>query len=144
MSSTKGRVVVGVDGSDASIDAVQWAVRYAALVGADVEAVTSWAYPASSGIALDTINWEQNARDILDAALTQALPDGSDAIIRTIVEDHPASALVNAATGADLVVVGSRGHGAFAGMLLGSVSQHVVAHAPCPVVVVRPQPTEPA
>jgi nucleotide-binding universal stress UspA family protein len=140
MTSTKGRIVVGVDGSDASIEAVHWAVRYAALVGADVEAVTSWAYPASSGVALDTIDWRQNASDILDAALAQALPDGSDQITRTIVEDHPAAALVNASEGAELLVVGSRGHGAFAGMLLGSVSQHVVSNAPCPVVVVRPQP----
>ncbi len=139
MSTTKGRVVVGVDGSDASIEAVQWAVRYAALVGADVEAVTSWAFPASSGVALDTIDWEQNARDIQGAALSQALPDGSDHIIATIVEDHPAAALIAAAGGAELLVVGSRGHGAFAGMLLGSVSQHVAAHAPCVVVVVRPQ-----
>ena len=139
MSTTKGRIVVGVDGSDASIEAVQWAVRYAGLVGADVEAVTSWVYPASSGIALDTIDWQQNARDILDATLSQALPDGSDHVIRTIVEDHPAAALVDAARGAELLVVGSRGHGAFTGMLLGSVSQHVAAHAPCPVVVVRPQ-----
>ena len=139
MPTVKGRIVVGVDGSAASIEAVRWAVRYARLVGADVEAVTSWVYPASSGIALDTIDWQQNARDILDATLSQALPDGSDHVIRTIVEDHPAAALVDAARGAELLVVGSRGHGAFTGMLLGSVSQHVAAHAPCPVVVVRPQ-----
>lgn len=137
MSTTKGRVVVGVDGSDASIEAVQWAVRYAGLVGADVEAVTSWTFPASSGVALDTIDWQQNARDILGGALAQALPDGSEHVIQTIVENHPAAALVDAAAGAELLVVGSRGHGAFAGMLLGSVSQHVTAHAPCPVVVVR-------
>jgi nucleotide-binding universal stress UspA family protein len=53
------------------------------------------------------------------------------------LEGHPARRLVDAAEGADLLVVGSRGHGGFAGMLLGSVSQHVVAHAPCPVVVLR-------
>ncbi|HEY8788002.1 MAG TPA: universal stress protein [Actinopolymorphaceae bacterium] len=139
MPTVKGRIVVGVDGSDASIEAVRWAVRYARLVGADVETVTSWVYPASSGMALDTIDWQQNARDILDAALARALSDGSDHLIRTIVEDHPAAALVDAARGAELLVVGSRGRGAFAGMLLGSVSQHVAAHAPCPVVVVRPQ-----
>jgi len=139
-TTTAGRVVVGVDGSDASIEAVHWAVRYAGLVGADVEVVTTWSFPASSGIALDTIDWQQNARDIQAAALAKALPDGSDPVIRTIVEDHPAAALVVAAAGADLLVVGSRGHGAFAGMLLGSVSQHVAAHAPCPVVVVRPDP----
>lgn len=133
--------MVGVDGSDASIEAVHWAVRYAGLVGAAVEAVTSWAFPASSsGMALDTIDWQQNARDIQDAALATALPDGSGSVIRTVVEDHPAAALINAADGAQLLVVGSRGHGAFAGMLLGSVSQHVAAHAPCPVVVVRPEP----
>lgn len=67
----------------------------------------------------------------------QALPDGRGSLIRTVVQDHPAAALIIAAEGADLLVVGSLGHGGFAGMLLGSVSAHVVAHASCPVVVVR-------
>ena len=58
-------------------------------------------------------------------------------IEQEVLEGHPAQLLVTAAEGADLVVVGSRGHGGFVGMLLGSVSQHVAAHAPCPVLVVR-------
>ena len=56
---------------------------------------------------------------------------------RHVAEGHPAGVLLAQVEGADMLVVGSRGHGGFTGMLLGSVSQHVVAHAPCPVVVVR-------
>lgn len=131
------RVVVGVDGSNESTEAIQWAAQYAASTGAAVEAWTSWTFPALSGIAYDVTNWEANAWETLDIALTRALPNGSNDVERHTVQEHPAAALIAAAKGADVVVVGARGHGAFAGMLLGSVSQHVVAHAPCPVVVVR-------
>jgi nucleotide-binding universal stress UspA family protein len=131
------RVVVGVDGSNESTEAIQWAAQYAASTGAVVEAWTSWNFPALSGIAYDVTNWEANARETLDIALARALPNGSNDIERYTVQEHPGAALIAAAKGADVVVVGARGHGAFAGMLLGSVSQHVVAHARCPVVAVR-------
>jgi nucleotide-binding universal stress UspA family protein len=142
-SSTTGRVVVGVDGSPASIDAVRWAAGYARLTGAGLEAVTSWTTPqtfgTSLGIGFETmqVDWENTAREIQQTALSQAFPDGSEELTGRVVESHPAVALITAAQGADLLVVGSRGHGGFAGMLLGSVSGHVVAHASCPVVVVR-------
>lgn len=140
------RVVVGVDGSPASLEAVQWAVRYAHLTGALVEAVTSWSMPNMYGSDFATgygsleLNWPDLSAEIQETALTTALPEGSTTIKRTVVCDHPAMALVNASTGADLLVVGSRGHGGFAGMLLGSVSAYVVAHALCPVVVIRHLP----
>lgn len=142
-SVTAGRIVVGVDGSPASIDAVRWAARYAGLTGAKLEAVTSWTTPqtygTSLGIGLETMqtDWADTAREIQQTALSQAFPHGFEGLARMVVESHPAAALITAAHGADLLVVGSRGHGGFAGMLLGSVSGHVVAHASCPVVVVR-------
>lgn len=143
MNSVTKRVVVGVDGSSASNDALAWAVDYAALVGAQVEAVTSWSMPTAYGVDFATvdIDWAENARETMQIALDQVLPGGSDAVIRTVVENHPSPALLHAAEAADLLVVGSRGHGGFAGMVLGSVSEHVVAHSPCPVVVVRHQAT---
>ncbi|MDX6298801.1 MAG: hypothetical protein QOF53_15 [Nocardioidaceae bacterium] len=156
MSSTSPRIVnprlvVGVDGSPASIDALKWAIRYAELAGGLVEAVTSWAAPDAGGagfgagfIAVDDVDWSAIARQSQETALSQALsqtlPDGGASIKRTVVFDHPASALLAAAEGADLLVVGSRGHGGFVGMMLGSVSAHVVAHASCPVLVIRHAP----
>jgi nucleotide-binding universal stress UspA family protein len=104
-----------------------------------VHAVISWALPTTYGwgVALE-YDWQDNARSILDKALGEALGEVEAARVhRHVIEGHPARALLDAATDADLLVVGSRGHGGFNGMLLGSVSQHVIAHAPCPVVVVR-------
>lgn len=135
----QGRIVVGVDGSPASADALSWAARQAELTGAAIEAVTSWEYPMAFGgyPAANEIDWPANARSVLDSALDQALGEAADPVTRTVVEGHPAKVLIDAAAGAELLVVGSRGHGGFAGLLLGSVSEYVVAHAPCPVLVVR-------
>jgi nucleotide-binding universal stress UspA family protein len=133
-------IVVGVDGSASSVAAVRWAAREAALTGATLHAVTSWTYPASYGWApvIEDLDWAENARTVLDQALKEAF-GGADsaAVVRHVAEGHPAQVLLDAADGADLLVVGSRGHGGFTGMLLGSVSQFVVSHARCPVVVTR-------
>ncbi len=114
-----GDVVVGVDGSEASADALRWAVRYARMTGATVRAVTVWHYPASFGWAPTTAIPEMD----LEGDARQALKETLEQVV--------------GAEDADLLVVGSRGHGAFAGMLLGSVSEHCVHHATCPVVVIR-------
>ncbi|MEO8850646.1 MAG: universal stress protein [Allobranchiibius sp.] len=138
----KERIVVGVDGSQASTDALQWAARQATLTGAHLQAVTAWQFPmASSGYLLNVEDdWHPNAQALLDKAIDNAdLPEGLS-ISRHAIEGHPARVLVEAATGAQLLVIGSRGHGGFTGMLLGSVSVHAVAHAPCPVLVLRHQP----
>ena len=133
------RIVVGVDGSPASVDALRWAARQAELTGAAVEAVISWDYPSTTGMEFGSldIDWAGNARAALVDTLHVALGDNATSITGTVTRGHPAEVLVAAAQGADLLVVGSRGHAALPGRLLGSVSEHVAARAPCPVVVVR-------
>jgi nucleotide-binding universal stress UspA family protein len=138
MPEVKSRIVVGVDGSDASLDAIRWALRQAQLTNSELEAVTSWTVPNQfAELVADPIDWDGQAKALLEEALA-AVPIESDVqITRTALQGHPAQVLTGASESADLLVVGSRGHGGFAGMLLGSVSAHVSAHAHCPVVVVR-------
>jgi nucleotide-binding universal stress UspA family protein len=138
MTQPAGRIVVGVDGSPTSLAALRFAHRQAQLTGAELHAVTTWAYPLSFDEPVDATDWQANAETILDTALGEALA-ASDAagVLRHVAEGHPAGVLLASVEAADLLVVGSRGHGGFTGMLLGSVSQHVAAHSPCPVVVVR-------
>jgi nucleotide-binding universal stress UspA family protein len=143
VSSSPGppsRIVVGVDGSTSSAQAVRWAARQADLTGAEVHAVITWHLPTTTGweTTLDAVDWEGDAGRTLDAALAEALPPAeAERVHRHVVEGHPAKVLAERSAGADLLVVGSRGHGGFTGMLLGSVGLHVLAHATCPVVVVR-------
>ena len=139
MTLSQERIVVGVDGSTTAVDALKWATRQASLTGAAVEAVIAWQYPMMSGgypIAAST-DWPSNAQTVLNNAVHEALGSQADAVSRKAVEGHPAQVLIDAARGADLLVVGSHGHGGFAGMLLGSVSARVAAHASCPVLVIR-------
>lgn len=134
-----GRIVVGVDGSPCSIDALRWAAHQAALTGARVDAVMSWEYPTNFGMEFGVVDvdWAQNAELALGTSLRQAFGPRVEAVTGRVVRGRPGEVLVAAAAGAQLVVVGSRGHGAMAGMLLGSVSEYVTAHAPCPVLVIR-------
>lgn len=143
-SSSERRIVVGVDGSDQSKAALRWALRQAELTGAAIEAVIAWHYPvAAAGYAwapvpaMDTDFAEVAAKSIAEAVAEEVDP-GSRVQVRTsVVEANAADALLNAAKGAELLVVGSRGHGGFTGALLGSVSQHCAHLAPCPIVIVR-------
>ncbi|GAA5156354.1 hypothetical protein GCM10023321_31960 [Pseudonocardia eucalypti] len=133
-------VVVGVDGSDASLDALRWAARQAELTGAALHAVTVWQWPTTYGYApgYSDVDFAALAEETLTQAVEQTFGTTPGVVVvRRVLEGHPASALTEAARGADLLVVGSRGHGGFAGMLLGSVGQHCVQHAPCPVVITR-------
>ncbi|MDQ2739028.1 MAG: universal stress protein [Actinomycetota bacterium] len=143
MVHSEGRIVVGVDGSPESLEAIRWSARQAELTGCQLEAVIAWDFPTPSpfefGAEGRNIDWAQNARTVLDAAVTRILPPGT-AITSSVIQGHPAEVLVSAAAGAQLLVVGSRGHGGFAGMLLGSVSDYVIAHATCPVTVIRHGP----
>ena len=137
-----GRVVVGIDGSEASLDALCWALKYASLSSAQVMAVISWQYPNQYGVECygEQPDWRQITSDILHAAVAEVASRLGDLppVEQLVRQGHPAEVLLEAADGADLLVVGSHGHGGFVGMLMGSVSKHVTAHACCPVVVVPP------
>jgi nucleotide-binding universal stress UspA family protein len=137
------RIVVGVDGSDASKDALIWAADYARLVGGELLAVSVWEWPVSLGMALalpEGYSPRADADLVLAEAITDALGEAPDVpIISEVVEGSPAGVLVSAAEKAALLVVGSRGHGGFAELMIGSTSEHCARHAGCPVVVVRHQ-----
>jgi nucleotide-binding universal stress UspA family protein len=138
------RIVVGVDGSASSKAALGWAIRQADLTGAMVDAVIAWHYPGEYGYPTpiaDDANYEELATKVVtDTIAAVAGPDAPVEIRPRVVEGNPAMVLLRAAAGADLLVVGSRGHGGFVEALLGSVSQHIVHHAMCPVVVLRGWP----
>lgn len=138
MTDSRGRIVVGVDGSDASIDAVRWAATQAGLTSSDLEVLTSWQVPSQwAEWVAEGADWDVRAKALLEDTLAAVQLEKNVVLIRTTRPGHPAEVLTDASAGADLLVVGSRGHDGFAGMLLGSVSSHVAAHAHCPVVVVR-------
>ena len=138
------RIVVGVDGSDSSRSALAWAYDEAGHHGASLVVVTTWqppSLPLYGSVPPEDYGDQprREALELLDRFTSALVPKDPAVDIRTSVEEgkNPAKALIERSKEADLVVVGSRGHGGFVGMLLGSVSQHVVAHAECPVVVVR-------
>ncbi len=129
-------VVAGVDGSAQSEDALRWAAGQAALTGAELHAVIAWQLSEIYGYT--GRDYAADAAEVLQKAVSDTLgPDPGIPLVTEVVEGHPAQVLTAMCRDADLLVVGSRGHGAFEGMLLGSVSQHCVQHACCPVVVVR-------
>jgi len=138
-------VVVGVDGSAESIAALRWAARYATAAGARVRALLAWHYPGAvggppPGMAPEPVHDQTEAQmhKTLDAAIARAYEGQETAgVEKSTAYGHPAQALIEASREADLLVVGRQGHGAFTGMLVGSVSIHCVTGAFCPVVVVR-------
>jgi len=138
-----GHIVVGVDGSPASRSALRWAADEARLRSAELRVVYSWHHPEESFVPVWGIPpWEDleaPARSTLDELISaEGLSSAGNPVTNAVLLQGPAApALLATAKGADLLVVGARGHGAFVGMLLRSVSQHCVTHATCPVVVVR-------
>ena len=138
------RIVVGVDGSPISKKALRWAVDQARLTGATVDAVIAWEVPeAMTGQAWVALLVDEPGFGVLaEKELTEAISEvaGQDpdvTINPIVVRGWPAEVLLNAAEGADLLVVGSRGRGGFASALLGSVSQNCAHHATCPLLIVR-------
>ncbi len=140
-------VVVGVDGSEAATRALRWAAEDARRRGALLRVVLAWEYPprAVGGagwivpdeamLADQAAVMERRLDDVLAAAAP--LLEGLE-LERRVVHGAPVPALLEAAAHADLLVLGTRGHGGFVGLLLGSVSQQCAHHAPCPVVIVPP------
>jgi nucleotide-binding universal stress UspA family protein len=135
-----GRIVVGVDGSPSSQQALRWGARAAAAFGAGLDAVTAWDFPAGYGFGSVPSDWDpaQDMRTVLDQTIQAVFGDQPPAGLRRLVnEGGAARVLLNASQGAIMLVVGSRGHGGFAGLLLGSVSANVAEHASCPVLVIH-------
>jgi nucleotide-binding universal stress UspA family protein len=144
---TKPRIVVGVDGSEPARAALRWAVAQARLTGAAVEAVIAWHYPylaAGYGWAplavMQAPDFAETAEKLVTDVVSSVVdPAAAVPVTTKAAEGSPAGVLLDAARGAQLLVVGSRGLGGFTEALLGSVSQHCVHHAPCPVVIIREQ-----
>jgi nucleotide-binding universal stress UspA family protein len=143
------RIVVGVDGSPASLQALRWAVAEArAHGGGDIRAVLVWEAPyiglATSlspepyGLPDPTV-YEQQARQRLESAIEEVGDTSPVQVHPELYEGQPAAVLAELSGEADLVVVASRGHGGFTALLLGSVSAQVVRHSQCSVVVIRPR-----
>ncbi|AIY00397.1 hypothetical protein ART_0798 [Arthrobacter sp. PAMC 25486] len=134
------RIVVGVDGSTASVNALQEGAKLAAELGGVVDAVAVWEMPTkhASYAALGIGNFEEGARQVLADALFQAFGDNVPASVSArLIQGSAATGLISVAEGARMLVVGRRGHGGLMGLLLGSVSASVVNQSPIPVLVVQ-------
>jgi nucleotide-binding universal stress UspA family protein len=143
-------IVVGVDHSGGAKEALRFALEEAKLRQATLRVVHAWqygyigaadlegAYPALGG---DVEDLRSAAETTLEATLRESIPEPDPVEVeRRVIEGRAAAVLVDESRGADLLVVGSRGHGGFAGLLLGSVSQQCAHHAACPVVIVHRRP----
>nr|WP_305764215.1 universal stress protein [Citricoccus sp. SGAir0253] len=133
-------VVVGVDGSVASVEALRQARVLAGLMGCPVQALMAWQRPETTWEYLPPagFSFEEDARTRLADAVAQALGDEMASGVEQVVrEGSAARVLREASRGARMLVVGNRGHGGLAGLLLGSVSSAVAAHAACSVLVVH-------
>lgn len=136
-----GAIVAAVDGSLSSIDALRWAVQQARLSGLPLHVISCWQTIENYSLAETDIP-DSIFRDKAEASLRTALEEVDTAglsVVAAVEHGYPPQVLIEASRSASLLVLGSRGHGGFVGMLLGSVSQHCVAHAHCPVVVIRHQ-----
>jgi nucleotide-binding universal stress UspA family protein len=144
-------VVVGVDSSEGAKRALAFALEESRLRGATLLAVHAWSFPAiaaSAGMFAPPVEFDfeelkRDAEQSLNTVIDEVVGTGHGVEIeRKVVEGAAAQVLTEEARGADLLVVGSRGHGGFTGLLLGSVSQQAAHHAPCPVVIVPPKPED--
>lgn len=134
------RIIVGVDGSESSVAALRRAAVIAAALGSPLEAITTWEYPVLYASYYPAEEWspEQDANTILATAIEQAfhgtVPQG---FTQTTMQGPAARVLIEQSEHASMLVLGSRGHGGFAGLLLGSVSSACAEHAQCPVLIMH-------
>jgi nucleotide-binding universal stress UspA family protein len=136
----QARIVVGVDGSQQSRDALRWAAHLARVFAAQMDAVIAWEYPPALGWSVVPDDWDPAAdmEKVLQETVADVFGDERPAGLKLQVhEGGAARVLVEACQGAAMLVVGSRGHGGFTGLLLGSVSASVAEHAPCPVLIIH-------
>jgi nucleotide-binding universal stress UspA family protein len=132
------RIVVGVDGSDRGRSALARAAIEAVAHGATLEVVHAWNFLDQPGPEFDPHYGEARARERIEAYIKDVLGDDPGApLTLRLINDHPAPALLDVATGAFTLIVGARGLGGFKGLILGSVSRHIIAHAPCPALIVH-------
>lgn len=133
-----GRIIVGLDGSEESLDALRRGYRIAVALHTRLTAVTVWRYPAAYGAYGTDWSPEQDAHLVQEAAVPAVFgAEVPDWFEEQIAEGTPAEVLITQSEGAEMLVVGSRGHGGFAGLLLGSVSSACAEHAHCPVLVIH-------
>jgi nucleotide-binding universal stress UspA family protein len=150
LTSHRPRLVVGIDGSNDANLALAWAADEAVLRGADLWVVHVWSLPhrewsgaprpSAPPLLVSEEEGERHARDLLEATVEGVLAGVErrpDTVESVLVQGHAVEALTDVARDADLLVVGSRGRGGFHGLQLGSISQQLAHHAPCPLVIVR-------
>lgn len=140
----EGGIVVGHDGSKCAQEALLWAARLARRADVDLHVVRAWGMTSapqpsswSPGYVPPLVEWEQAVHDELTVHVRAAGLDPAVRVTCHVVHRSPAQGLMEAAAGANLLVLGARGRGGFRGLLLGSVSDQCAHHAPCPVTVVR-------
>jgi nucleotide-binding universal stress UspA family protein len=147
----ENRIVVGVDGSPGSRAALRWAVAQALLAGRSVEAVCAWSHADGRQWQARATNYgwvpvpvlpsrdevrESTAAELARVVAAEVGDIPPAPVTLSTPEGHAATALLAAARGAGMLVLGQRGHGGFAGLRLGSVTRHCSEHAPCPVVII--------
>ena len=131
-------IVVGVDGSEESKKALRWAADQATLTHARLRVVTAWYVHVGYGFPpMLAVSYEETARCVLERSLAILGRSPPCPVEAELKQGHPRQVLVDSSADADLLVVGSRGLGEFAGLLLGSVSEHCACRAKCTVVIVR-------
>jgi len=137
-SPNPSRILVGVDGSESSIEALRQAAKIASAFNAPVEAIITWEYPSMAGGYYAITDWspEEDAQTILAQTVEKAFGDTPPVDVGTkVLRGGAARVLIEESKQAGMLVLGSRGHGGFAGLLLGSVSAACAAHADCPVLI---------
>ncbi|MBN9158102.1 universal stress protein [Microbacterium sp.] len=137
-------ILVGVDGSASSVDALRYAVTLAGALGRPIRAVMTWDYAALIDLyPTPGRSPEKETAAHLDAVIARAFTEGRPAVLTTrVVAGPPASVLIAESRHAEMLVLGTRGRGGFTGLLLGSVSAACAAHAHCPVLIVRHEKQE--
>jgi len=139
-SPQRPRIVIGVDGSEQSKLALEWAASLAGALGASVDAVAVWQMPSAYGWSIVAADWspEEDTHKELAAAVDAVFGAHRPKHLRLLTpQGNAAQVLLSFSEGATMLVLGSRGRGGFKALLLGSVSANCAEHAHCPVLVVH-------